>query len=129
MISIFLPVKPIGKGRPRFSSRTKSAYTPETTRRAENAIALLVKTYMRENDLDITEKPVAMTLTLFYKANTKKVLGKFRVKKPDLDNVIKLVADSCNGIVYIDDAQIVEIIARKVYGDEDGINLEIREIE
>jgi Holliday junction resolvase RusA-like endonuclease len=37
-------------------------------------------------------------------------------KRPDIDNLYKLVADSFNGIVYRDDALIVEVRARKIYG-------------
>lgn len=35
----------------------------------------------------------------------------------DLDNVVKAVADACNGVVYADDRQIVRLSAAKVYGD------------
>jgi Holliday junction resolvase RusA-like endonuclease len=36
--------------------------------------------------------------------------------KPDLDNFVKAAIDAINGIVVIDDAQITEIGARKIYG-------------
>lgn len=36
--------------------------------------------------------------------------------KPDLDNFLKAVLDACNRIVFADDAQIIEISARKIYG-------------
>lgn len=35
--------------------------------------------------------------------------------RPDLDNVIKCALDACNGIVWADDAAVIEIRARKVY--------------
>jgi Holliday junction resolvase RusA-like endonuclease len=129
MISIFLPMKPKEKGRPRFSSLTKTPYTPPTTKRAENAIAYMVKVYMRENEIQITDRPVTMIVTFFYKANTKKELHRYRSKRPDLDNLCKCLMDACNGIVYMDDSQIVELVARKMYGPEDGINLVIKEVE
>ena len=37
--------------------------------------------------------------------------------KPDLDNIIKSVADSLNDITYADDACINEIHAYKMYGE------------
>lgn|SRR6218665_1620702 len=36
--------------------------------------------------------------------------------RPDLDNIIKAIADGCNQIVWADDAQIVSISASKYYG-------------
>ena len=37
--------------------------------------------------------------------------------RPDLDNLIKAVLDAMNGVVWEDDSSIVEVTARKVYGD------------
>jgi Holliday junction resolvase RusA-like endonuclease len=37
------------------------------------------------------------------------------VKKPDLDNLIKLVKDCCNGIVWHDDSQVVKEECQKFY--------------
>ena len=41
--------------------------------------------------------------------------------KPDLDNLIKVIKDACNSIVYRDDSQIVEIRARKRYGSKPSV--------
>lgn len=38
----------------------------------------------------------------------------WRIKKPDLDNLVKLIKDACSGIVYLDDNIIVEVHARKM---------------
>ena len=38
------------------------------------------------------------------------------ISKPDLDNVIKEVGDALNKIVWVDDSQINEIVAKKQYG-------------
>jgi Holliday junction resolvase RusA-like endonuclease len=45
-------------------------------------------------------------------------------KKPDLSNYIKLIEDACNGILYTDDAKIVEIHSRKLYTDDPRIEFE-----
>lgn len=39
------------------------------------------------------------------------------IKKPDVDNVTKIIADSLNNIAYKDDAQIVDSTVRKFYSD------------
>lgn len=36
---------------------------------------------------------------------------------PDLDKLVRAVLDALTGLAYHDDAQVVEIHARKVYGD------------
>lgn len=36
-----------------------------------------------------------------------------KATKPDLDNLVKLVLDACNGIAYVDDGQVVDVRARK----------------
>lgn len=40
--------------------------------------------------------------------------------RPDLDNMIKLVCDALNGIVWKDDAQVVMIAAYKLWADKTG---------
>lgn len=35
--------------------------------------------------------------------------------RPDLDNFLKAVLDAINGVVVADDAQVIEIAARKTY--------------
>ena len=50
-------------------------------------------------------------------------------KKPDIDNLIKSVLDSLNGIAYKDDSQIVTVVAEKFYSDVPRLELEICERE
>lgn len=37
--------------------------------------------------------------------------------KPDIDNLVKGVLDALNGIAYRDDKQVIELHARKLWGD------------
>lgn len=50
-------------------------------------------------------------------------------KKPDLDNYIKAVLDSANGILYQDDGQIAELIAKKVYSLNPRIEVELERLD
>ena len=48
--------------------------------------------------------------------------------KPDLDNVVKLILDAINGIVFADDKQVVSISASKAYSDTPRTTVQTTEI-
>lgn len=41
------------------------------------------------------------------------------IKTPDLDNLLKMIQDAMNGIVFMDDKQICRIVTEKQYGVTD----------
>jgi len=49
-------------------------------------------------------------------------------KKPDSSNVQKAVEDGMNGVVYVDDAQIVEIRISKRYSTAPGVLVSVEEL-
>lgn len=49
-------------------------------------------------------------------------------KKPDLDNVAKVVCDALNGIAYHDDTQICRLALYKHYGETPRVEVEIADI-
>ena len=51
------------------------------------------------------------------------------MKKPDIDNLAKWIADILNGIVIKDDAQIVEMHAKKIYSSKPGTYVRILPVE
>jgi Holliday junction resolvase RusA-like endonuclease len=119
--------EPQGKGRPRFA-RTKAGvitHTPEQTVIYENLVKL---EYQRqcENKRFGDDEMLAISIYAFYgmpKSASKKkkaqmLEGTIRpTKKPDLDNVLKVIADSLNGIAYKDDSQIVGASVSKFYSE------------
>lgn len=48
-------------------------------------------------------------------------------KRGDLDNFLKILIDSLNGILYVDDAQVVEIHALR-FEDKNNPRVEITEL-
>lgn len=107
-----------GKGRPRFANG--HAYTPETTRRYEGKIqAAWVLAHGKRID-----GPVAVHITA-YQTLPKRASKALReavaagkawpLRKPDVDNVIKIVLDALNGYAYNDDTQVVRLYADKMY--------------
>ncbi len=51
------------------------------------------------------------------------------VKKPDADNIIKVVADALNQVAYRDDADIVTVSLVKFYSRQPRIEVEIESLE
>lgn len=105
-----------GKARPRvFNGR---AVTPKDTVNYENWVRLNYK----EQSGKYLEGPIKANIIAYYKipksyTKTKRLACKQNIilptKKPDIDNCIKVILDSLNGIAYKDDSQIVEVIAVK----------------
>ena len=51
------------------------------------------------------------------------------VKKPDMDNIVKAIADSLNDLAYHDDSQIVETTVEKFYGEEPRVEVVIEDVK
>jgi Holliday junction resolvase RusA-like endonuclease len=114
VIELTLNVEPTAKGRPRTAYRngTVRTYTPEKTLLAQEAIVLSLQKH--KDQCFPAHIPVKLTCT-FYRHKSiwlpKKETKPFR--KPDLDNFLKLIMDSMNGLLVADDAQICTIIMKK----------------
>ena len=127
---------PQGKARPRVVDG--HAFTPHKTVSYE---ALVMLSYRHAHPGRVRwEKgvPLRMAITAYYpipasashKAQTLMASGRmFPTKKPDTDNIGKIIADACNGVAYYDDAQIVDMAVRKEYSDDPRVVVEITEIE
>lgn len=124
--------KPQGKGRPRLSyGRIK---TPEQTVIYENYIKLLYRSTVKE----YFEGPIRLIIKAYYpiaKSDSKKkkedkLKGIIRPHniKPDVDNVIKVIADALNGVAYKDDTQIVELSTVKYFSDRARVEVAIQSI-
>ena len=50
-------------------------------------------------------------------------------KKPDIDNIFKVVADALNGVAYPDDKSIVDCQVRKFYSDRPRLMVIVRDNE
>ena len=131
-IKFEVPGPPRGKGRPRFTSRGGygRAYTDKKTKEYE---ALIRQRLDEAFNLDqLTHGiPLVEPFELFVWAympipkatnnenRAKMASGRIKpTKKPDIDNIIKVVMDALNGVVYADDNQIVGVQAVKLYSHD-----------
>jgi len=73
--------------------------------------------------------PVQVELD-FYFARPKSASVKRRpgmTVKPDVDKLVRAIFDALTGIVIHDDSQIVNVTARKHYGDPERVEIQIQE--
>lgn len=125
--------EPQGKARPRFT-RTGRAYTPQKTASYEDEIRHMAKAAMGSSDPLETPMAVYCYITLpvpqsYPKKRAEACLNGFErpTKKPDIDNIAKAFLDGMNGIVYLDDKQVVSLHVTKVYGSPACVNILVKE--
>jgi Holliday junction resolvase RusA-like endonuclease len=53
----------------------------------------------------------------------KTVKRDFPTVAPDLDKYVRGLLDALTGICYLDDSQVIDIIAKKVYSDQAGADI------
>lgn len=121
-----VPGKPVGKARPRFSRISGRAYTPKETTDYEKLVKSCFLT--TSNEVFFPEgMAVEVCIDSFYPipaSVSKKVRQKmlndelWPTKKPDCDNVIKIICDALNGVAWHDDAQVINVTLNKHYAEE-----------
>ena len=129
--------EPKGKGRPRFIPQTGRAITPKDTVNYETLVHMEYISQC-EGFRFPDDAMLDVRILSFYgipKSASKKNKEKMKkgllrpVKKPDMDNVVKIVADALNQVAYRDDTQIVDCQCRKFYSDNPRVEVTIREVE
>lgn len=117
-MKITLEITPVALGRPRVNTSNRGRYLPKrSVDFRENLQWLLL------NETKFL-KPYAGALKVtlhFYKP-----LKTTAQKYGDIDNLAKAVLDACNGILWLDDSQIVELHSYKHKG-EGKIEIEVLE--
>ena len=93
------------------------AYTPAATRASEDAMALSVRSQLPAN-WELLDGPLAVTVWAYLpipKGMPKRDWGiALPIRKPDIDNFCKSI-DAFNGVIWTDDARIVDLNGRKRY--------------
>ena len=122
-----------GKARPRVFNG--HAMTPKDTVNYEN----WVKVCYQQQSKGYLEGPIRAHITAYYKvpkSYTKKKIQAIREglehpqKKPDIDNVAKIILDSLNGIAYKDDSQVIELSVLKRWTEDiERVEFELEEIK
>jgi Holliday junction resolvase RusA-like endonuclease len=135
MIVIELAGDPTGKGRPRFSRKSGTVYTPLKTARYEARLAWAAQSIMKgrpllEGALSVYVRafmPIPVSKSKKWRAAAAGGLV-HPTKKPDIDNIAKMM-DALNKVVWVDDCQIVALTVAKNYSDRPRIEIQISEFK
>jgi Holliday junction resolvase RusA-like endonuclease len=68
--------------------------------------------------------PIAITLTFRVK-KPKTVKRQYPTVAPDLDKYIRAVLDGLTNTAYLDDSQVIQITASKVYAENPGVDIQV----
>ena len=129
-----VPGKVIGKGRPRINTNTGIVYTPTKTKEYET----LVEQYflLKYPKFKMLENRVQVKIIAYFgisKTTKKSEINEMLennispTKKPDIDNIVKVVLDSMNKFAFKDDNQITKIEVEKKYALEEKLYIKIEE--
>jgi len=120
--------EPTGKARPRVTKF--GTYNMETTVLYENLVQISYKQQCKE----FFEGSLIVTITACFgvpKSVSKKKRALmldghiFPNKKPDIDNIAKIILDALNGIAYKDDTQVIWLVVRKKYDERAHVDVSI----
>lgn len=110
---------PVPKERPRRDSRSGRFYTPPSTVAAEEHVRLVAALAMKKAGHGApTVQRVVLTASFVVRDR----------RARDLDNLVKLVQDAMNGVVYRDDSQIDVLHASKDVGPRPGTSVVVEEL-
>ncbi len=107
-------MEPVAKARPRMNicNGMVHSYTPDKTREAQEFVNATLSEYTGAKFAP--HIPVKFT-AVFYRTKSKwaRKREKLPVRKPDIDNFLKLLLDGCNKVLVADDAQITTVNVKK----------------
>ena len=129
-----VPGKIIGKGRPRLNTYTGCIYTPTKTKDYENLIVqYFMLKYPKFKPLEGRVK-VDIIASFEIPKSSKKQEKEFMIenkinpiKKPDIDNIVKVILDAMNECAFKDDIQITKLNIEKKYSETENIYVKIEE--
>lgn len=134
MIRFTIPGEPVAKARPRVM-KSGIAYTPAKTKNYETLVKEL---FITQYGQVMLEGELVVNIKAYFsipKSTTKKKRELMQVeeirptKKPDIDNLFKIVTDALNDLAYKDDSQIVTGTVEKYYSENPRVEVEISKLK
>lgn len=139
LIKFTIPGEPCAQGRPRFSTigGYVKAIDPAKSRNQKAFVKYLATTAAKQQGWTYTDLPLYVEIIAYMgipkskpkKWRTAAIRGQERpTKKPDVDNLFKLVTDALSGVIYADDKQIASCRVQKWYSEEPRTEVKIAEV-
>ena len=137
MVWLTIPGEPQGKGRHRAVRRGDqiAAYTPKKTKDYEDEVQFCYRQAYGDRMAFAVDEPISATIVAAFgipKSTSKRRKVEMMAgmvlptKKPDTDNIAKIVLDALNGLAYPDDKQVVELQVLKTYDLDGYVEVELR---
>lgn len=117
--SFTIPGQPVGKERARKGPH--GFYTPDRTKNYQTEAAWVAK----RAGLSPREGPVALFIRAYVSAGKLHREGDPVTKRPDCDNIQKIVMDGLTGVAYFDDAQVYFCEVTKRYSKDPRVEVEV----
>ncbi len=138
-ISFTIYGEPVAQGRPKLTTINgmARAYDPKKSRDWKDYVKLAAG----EHAFDaLLEGPLSLEVTI-YRQTTKAISSSKKkseaaemgellpVSKPDVDNYLKGIKDALNGVIWKDDSQVTDVIARKRYSARPRVEVTITTLQ
>lgn len=125
-LNFHFPVTPQPKLRARIT-RLGRSYTPKKSKWAEQELQAYALKQLPKG-WKPSPHHASVSIGFYFKRPKSAKKREHHTVKPDLDNLIKMVMDSFNGIVWEDDTQVTAVTAYKQYssGNTEGIHMSVR---
>ena len=135
-VDFYIEGNPRGKERPR-TRRFKNFITTYTPRKTTEYEKKVRESYLNSvGQLQLSGPLKAEVLALFPvpKSVSKKkrqqlLEQQYYTKKPDCDNIEKIVFDALNKTAYNDDSQLCDVSTKKRYGEVPMVRVYLKELE
>ena len=116
VITFTVPGKPQPQGSMRQISGHNFSDNPnlKSYRQAVAWMALEARQKARRWSLDA---PMRVEADFWFQRPKSSPTRIFPTVKPDIDKLCRSICDGMTGVLYVDDCQVVEIVARKWYGE------------
>lgn len=128
-----IPGEPKAKARPRMTKQGRT-YTPQNTVNYENWVK---QCFILEHRQKFLEGEIRATIHAYFTIPKSATKGKKLAmqhnitrptKRPDTDNIAKIVLDSLNGLAYKDDSAVVDLVVQKFWSEEPRVEVRIESI-